>query len=201
MVRSEDAVGKLSQSLVAHREAICRYLLGIVRDKAAAEDLTQETLLRAHQKLTTLDDPARVMAWLYRIATNLSRDRFRSSSYRKRPRSLDSDPDAGGSQAEALADTAPRLDKVMEQKEMSTCVQEYLMGLSDSYRAVILLHDAEGLTNPEIAEMLGDSLATIKIRLHRARAKLREALARACSFSTDERGVFVCEPAPPEGED
>ena len=201
MVKSEDAVGKLSQSLIAHREAISRYILGMVRDPAVAEDLTQETLLRAHRKLTTLDDPAKLVAWLYRIATNLSRDRFRESSYRNRPQSLDSDPDVGRSREEALADAAPRLDKVMEQKEMSTCVQEYLMGLSDSYRAVILLHDAEGLTNPEIAEMLGDSLATIKIRLHRARAKLREALARACSFSTDERGVVVCEPAPPEDED
>jgi RNA polymerase sigma-70 factor (ECF subfamily) len=201
MARPEDAADKLSQTLVAHREAISRYILGIVRDPAAAEDLTQETLLRAHQKLTTLDDPARVVPWLYRIATNLARDRFRSSSYRNPPGSLESDPDAGQSGEEALAAAAPRLDKVMEQKEMSTCVQDYLMALSDSYRAVILLHDAEGLTNPEIAEMLGDSLATVKIRLHRARAKLREALSRACSFSTDQRGVLVCEPAPPEVED
>jgi len=84
----------------------------------------------------------------------------------------------------------------MEQKEMSSCVQGYLAELSDPFRAVILLHDAEGLTNPEIAAMLGVSLPTVKIRLHRARAKLRDALGRACSFSTDERGVFVCDPKP-----
>ncbi len=83
---------------------------------------------------------------------------------------------------------------------MSACVQDYLAELSDSYRAVILLHDAEGLTNPEIAEMLGVSVATVKIRLHRARAKLRAALARACSFSTDERGVLVCDPKSPESD-
>ena len=88
----------------------------------------------------------------------------------------------------------------MEQKEMSTCVQQYLVGLSDSYRAVILLHDVEGLTNPEIAEMLGATLATVKIRLHRAREKLRAALSEGCLFTFDERGVFVCEPKRPKDE-
>ena len=76
---------------------------------------------------------------------------------------------------------------------MSGCVQQYIAQLSDSYRAVILLHDTQGLTNPEIAEMLDLSLATVKIRLHRARKRLREALLRACSFSYDDRGVLICE--------
>ena len=71
-----------------------------------------------------------------------------------------------------------------------------LFDLPDDYRAVMLLHDVEGLTNPEIAEMLDITLATAKIRLHRARVKLRDALNDACSFSTDERGVVVCEPKP-----
>ena len=82
---------------------------------------------------------------------------------------------------------------------MSSCVQDYLEELPDDYRAVILLHDLEGLTNPEIAEMLGCSLATAKIRLHRARKKLKEALDNACEFSRDDRGVFVCERKPSSG--
>jgi RNA polymerase sigma-70 factor (ECF subfamily) len=186
----------LPETLASHREAIYRYVLGIVRDRATAEDLTQETLLRAHGKLPTLQDPSRLPSWLYRIATNICRDRFRRASYRNRPESLDEkgDGDSESSDVREAVDTGPRLDKLMEQKEMSSCVQSYLAGLSDSYRAVILLHDAEGLTNPEIAEMLEVSLATVKIRLHRAREKLRAALAEACSFSTDERGVVVCEP-------
>ena len=193
----------LPEQIASHREAIRRYVLGIVRDPAAAEDLTQEALLRAHSKLPALQDPARLTNWLYRIATNICRDRFRQASYRNRPESLDAkgDRDPESSEAMDAVDTGPRLDKVMEQKEMSSCVQDYLAGLSDSYRAVILLHDAEGLTNPEIAEMLGVSLATVKIRLHRAREKLRAALAEACSFSTDERGVVVCEPKPPKIEE
>lgn len=187
----------LSEELASHREAIRRYVLGIVRDSAVAEDLTQETLLRAHRKLETLEDPSRLVSWLYRIATNLCRDRFRQASYRHRPDSLDT---AAAGEDEAgppePVDPGPRLDKAIEQDEMSACVQDYLADLSDPYRAVILLHDTEGLTNPEIAELLGVSLATVKIRLHRAREKLRAALNEGCSFSTDERGVVVCEPAP-----
>jgi len=76
---------------------------------------------------------------------------------------------------------------------MSSCVQDYIAALSESYRAVILLHDVQGLTNPEIAEMLDLSLATVKIRLHRARRKLRAALDTGCSFENDERGVKICE--------
>ncbi len=196
MAETNDAGRALRESLAIHRDAIYRYVLGIVRDPPAAEDLTQEALLRAHRKLTSLDDPARLVPWLYRIATNVCHDRFRQASFRHRPEPLDveAETEAGGAGARTVADTGPRLDKLMEQTEMSSCVQEYIAGLPDSYRAVILLHDAEGLTNPEIAVMLGVSLATVKIRLHRARAKLRDALSRACSFSTDERGVLVCDP-------
>lgn len=174
-----------------HRSAIHRFLLSMTGDAAEAEDLTQETLLRAHTKLATLDDESKLVPWLYRIATNLARDRFRQPSWRRRPVALDpedSDP------ALPVVDTAPRLDALMEQREMSDCVRRYLEELADSYRTVILLHDVEGLTNPEIAELLGVSVDAVKIRLHRARTKLRRALAAGCSFSQDDRGVTVCEP-------
>ena len=193
-----DTPAASSADLIALRDAIRRYILTIVRDSTEAEDLTQDTMLRAHQGLASLKNPTRLKAWLYRIATNICYDRFRQTSRRRPPLSLDpgdQDTPAGP------ADDAPRLDKVMEQKEMSACVQDYMAGLSDSYRAVILLYDVGGLTNPEIAKMLGVSLATVKIRLHRARARLRDALDRACSFSTDERGVLVCDPKPPKPED
>jgi RNA polymerase sigma-70 factor (ECF subfamily) len=79
---------------------------------------------------------------------------------------------------------------------MSACVEGYLAALPDDYRIAILLHDAHGLSNPEIAELVGCSLATAKIRVHRARARLRETLSAACSFEIDERGVLVCDPQP-----
>ncbi|UCF67773.1 MAG: RNA polymerase sigma factor [Acidobacteriota bacterium] len=191
--------------LTEHRSAIYRYIRGIVRDATVAEDLVQETLLRAHEKLTTLENPASLIPWLYRIATNICHDRYRAAAYRHKVVPLDAGTHGAEgaddtSPANTLTDASPRLDTVMEQREMSACVQDFLAELSDSYRAVILLHDTQGLTNPEIAEMLGVSLATVKIRLHRARNKLRAALAEACAFSTDERGVLVCERKPPKSD-
>lgn len=182
-----------------YRERILRYILRLVQDPSEADDLLQETFLRAHQKFSTLEEKASLSSWLYRIATNLCYDRFRHVSSRAYALPLEE----GGESAptlEIVDDGTPRLDKAFEQEEMSGCVQEYVDDLPDDYRAVILLHDLEGLTNPEIAEMLGCSLATAKIRLHRARKKLRAALDKACCFSRDERGVTVCERRPRSAE-
>ena len=96
----------------------------------------------------------------------------------------------------AGAEREPSLLEALEQSEMSACVQVYLAQLPDDYRIAILLHDAHGLSNPEIADLLGCSLATAKIRVHRARVRLRETLDAACSFEIDDRGVLVCDPQP-----
>lgn len=195
---ADNASGEgLPEALTRWRAPIHRYILGIVRDAPAAEDATQETFLRAHARASSLQDPSKLVAWLFRIATNVCHDHFRAGSWRHRPESLDAEnQDEGPALDQLPADEETRLDKVMEQQEMSACVQQYLLDLPDPYRAALLLHDVEGLTNPEIAEMLGISLATVKIRLHRARTRLRAALDQACSFSQDDRGVLVCEPKP-----
>jgi RNA polymerase sigma-70 factor (ECF subfamily) len=72
--------------------------------------------------------------------------------------------------------------------------REYVERLWSVYRAVLVLHDRQGLKNREIAEVLDCSLSTVKIRLHRGRNKLRTALKAGCDFVHDERNVFVCEP-------
>jgi RNA polymerase sigma-70 factor (ECF subfamily) len=181
-----------------YKEPIRRYVMSLLHSPSEADDLTQETFLRAYRQLSSLQDPNKLSPWLYRIATNVCYDRFRQSANRTHPESLDGASPASHEQnhAESADQNSPRLDLVIEQKEMSTCVQEYLENLSDDYRAVILLHDLQGLSNPEIAEMLGCSLATVKIRLHRARSKLKVALEDACLFDSDERGVFTCQRKP-----
>jgi RNA polymerase sigma-70 factor (ECF subfamily) len=192
---------KLPSSLLDHRDAIRRYILSLTKDPTEADDLTQETYLRAHAGFQSLKSEAKALPWLYRIATNVSYDRFRQVSYKKAQKAMGTmEADEFDPSSEAsIPDDGPRLDLAMEQEEMSCCVQQYVAQLSDQYRSVILLHDTQGLTNPEIAEMLDLSLATVKIRLHRARKRLREALDRACSFSHDDRGVLICEPKVEDG--
>jgi RNA polymerase sigma-70 factor (ECF subfamily) len=167
---------------------IFRYIMSMVRDTAEAEDLTQVTFLRAYQRRDSLRDEGAQTAWLYRIATHVCLDRLRQYA-RRNPVESDTDLD----QVDIAEPDTPSLQQTLEQDEMSECVQSYLNRLSDSYRAVILLHDMHELTAAEIAQLLGESLATIKIRLHRARRKLSLALQAGCDFSRDERDVLVCE--------
>jgi len=179
---------------VPFRAQVQWHILAMVRDSSLAEELTQDTYARALERIDQLRDPQAALAWLYRIATTVALDRLRQ----RRPASVPLDTVARpGGEAEQAAerDRPPSLlEGALQSSEMSACVQGYLATLPDDYRIAILLHDAHGLSNPEIAELLDCSLATAKIRVHRARARLRETLAAACSFEIDERGVLVCDP-------
>lgn len=168
-----------------------RYIQYLVRDATEAEDLAQEALVRAHRQRDTLRDPAALESWLYQIATHVSIDRMRQhakAAERLVDEPVEELPIADSAQASPLT--------VIQQEEMSTCVQRYVASLSDDYKAVLLLHDADGLTAKEIANLLQLPLTTIKMRLHRARQQLQAALNDACQFERDERGVFICEPKP-----
>lgn len=175
-----------------YRASIYRYVRRLVRDPVSADDLTQETFLRAHQRLAGLKDVAALEAWLYRIATNLCYDQFRRREHRQP--ALPLFPDGDESSAIVTGEVALRPDQLLEQSEMGDCVLRFLTRLPQSQRTVILLHDLQELTGPEIAEQLGISLHNVKIRLHRARVALKAALTESCTFTRNERGVFVCEP-------
>jgi RNA polymerase sigma-70 factor (ECF subfamily) len=190
MMRPEDELGIENIVVIFKGDypRIFRYLLSMVRDVPTAEDLTQETFLRAYKSRATLRADAAQTAWLYKIATHVCLDRLRQYA-RRAP--LESEVDLG--EVEITEPDTPSLQQAIERDEMSACVQRYLNRLSDSYRAVILLHDMHGLGAPEIASLLGESLSTVKIRLHRARLKLRAALEAGCAFSYDESNVLTCE--------
>ncbi len=169
-------------------QRIFGYIKSMMRDDAEAEDLTQETFLRAFRSRNSLREEAAQTAWLYRIATHVALDRLRSYA-RRAPLESETDPD----ETEVAEPDRPSLQQTMERDEMSGCVQGYLNRLPDSYRSVILLHDMHELTAQEISQLLGQSLATVKIRLHRARVKLKAALQTGCDFSYDESSTLTCE--------
>ena len=175
-----------------HRSRIYRYLLSMARDPDVAEDLTQETFLRALRGLGGLRDRAALVSWLYRLATNVFLDRARAEGRRRLAHIDGHDGDAG--LIEEIADPAAPVDRRAEQAQMSECVRGFVDELPDDYRAAILLHDAHGLPSRDIAEILGVSVATAKIRIHRGRARLRTALEKGCEFEPDDRGVTVCDP-------
>jgi RNA polymerase sigma-70 factor, ECF subfamily len=173
------------------RPAVTRYVRYLVRDAAESEDLTQETFLRAHRQRASLRDPAALESWLYQIATHVSLDRLR-----QRARDIERQIETPADDLPIADDHRPSQFTIVQQTEMSECVQRYVSTLSDAYKAVLLLHDADGLTANEIAQVLQLPLTTVKMRLHRARRQLEAALKNACAFGHDERGVLTCEPKP-----
>jgi RNA polymerase sigma-70 factor, ECF subfamily len=172
-----------------HRDRIYRYVLHLVLDPAEAEDLTQETFLRAHNRLGTIRDPEAVLSWLYRIATHVCLDRLRQ---RKPEISLDGEE--GARRAESIASVSPSALEAAERKETSECVQRCLQFLPDRYRALILMHEVYSLTAAEISSLLDVNLTTAKMRLHRARRMLEMVMECGCSVSNDACGLPVCQP-------
>jgi RNA polymerase sigma-70 factor (ECF subfamily) len=174
-------------AFAVHYAQILRYVRSVVRDAAEAEDLTQETFLRAYRARNSLRDRDAMLPWLYSVATHVCLDRLRQRTRHAQARS-DVDPEGV-----APPDPDPSAGHLVEQEEMSECVEAYVSELSDAYRAVLLMHDVKGLTAREIGELLGDSTGSVKIRLHRARKQLQAALEAGCEFTHDERGTLVCD--------
>jgi len=187
MVASDEATALFS----SYHDRIYRYVLSFVHDPAEAEDLTQDTFLRAYSHRDSLRDPNAVRGWLYRIATHVCLDRLR-----QRVAQVSIDSEEGERRVASVPARAPSALEITEREQTGACIQRCLDFLSDSYRAVILLHEAHSLTAPEIAELLGESVGTIKIRLHRARRKLREIMQIGCAVSESSKGVPCCEPRP-----
>jgi RNA polymerase sigma-70 factor (ECF subfamily) len=168
------------------RPKITRYLSRLV-GKDEAEDLVQEVFTRIDHALPDFRADSKVSTWVYRIATNAAFDRLRS-------RSSEQAAHARLHGEEAASTGRPGVEQELARREMNDCVRQYIEALPPGYRAVVILSEDEGLTNPEIAEALGISLDTVKIRLHRARRRLKKALGTGCSFYRDERNEFACAP-------
>ena len=179
------------QVLDQHRDRLLRYVMSMVRNPSDAEDLLQEILLRAHRGFAKLRAGEAVTTWLFRIATHACVDQFRQ---RARLPAIDADADPD---VLAPPDNEPvTLQATIERREMSACVQRFLGTLPDDYRSVMMLIELEGLSGPETSALLAVPLTTVKMRLHRARGMLQDALEVGCSFGCDERGVMMCEPKP-----
>jgi RNA polymerase sigma-70 factor (ECF subfamily) len=176
-----------------YRPRIIRYIRYLIHDASEAEDLAQETFIRAYRQQETLRDPAALESWLYRIATHICIDRMR-----QRARATERQVDFPVEDLPIVDHAQPSPFVIVQQAEMGECVDQYVATLPDSQKAVLLLHDSDGMTDNEIADLLALPLTTVKMRLHRARQKLGTALKDACTFGRDDRGVFICEPKPKE---
>ena len=156
--------GALETLLGGAQPALHRYVLGLIGDRAAADDVLQETLLRIYRKLRWLDEPALFRPWAYRIA---SREAFRFLARRRTTRGRDVDD----ATLEALPE---RTDHHRAPGDLERLIER----ASSASRAVLLLHYRDGLTIEEVAAVLGIPAGTVKSRLTYGLQRLREGTKR-----------------------
>ena len=152
--------------------------------------------LRVNRGLPDFKGAAKLSTWIYRIATNVATDRMRSRSFQesRSGKATPHDEQLIEESVDLTGEKKPSVEKQAMREEMSSCVHDYINSLPENYRAAVTLSEIGGLTNKEIAEMLGLTVETVKIRLHRGRAKLKEKLEAGCSFDRDEEDILVCDP-------
>ena len=173
------------------RPRVLRYLARLVGE-AEAEDLTQSAMLKVNEGLSGFRGESNVSTWIYRIATNVALDRLRQKK-------LEPPTDAG---YEFDDDDLPpsavsgSVETAAIREEMSACIREFVDRLPENYRTVMILSELEGFKNEEIAAILGLTVDTVKIRLYRARERLRKDLEAGCSFSRDEGAELACDRKP-----
>ncbi len=194
----EDTELEFQEIYDAFQPKIHRYLTQLVGE-GEAEDLTQEVFVKVSHALENFRGDSKFSTWLYRIATNAARDRLRSPSFQRIVQKSLSNAPAENVDTEIedrnawTGEEVPLSEHQVFRKEMNECIQRYIAKLPENYRTVLVLSEFEGLRNEEIAEIVGGSLDTVKIRLHRARARLKEELADNCGSYWIEDNEFVPE--------
>ena len=160
-----------------------------------AEDAAQEVFVKISQALDRFRGESSLATWIYRIATNTALDHVRRDSSRKTIQLPEEDLVPSGTDS-IPRDNEPWLDTVLIRKDMNQCIRGLVNKLPENYRIVLVLSDLEGFTNAEIGDVLGISLETVKIRLHRARLALKKSMDDACEFYHDERNELSCDRKP-----
>lgn len=185
-VTDQDLVAAvLEGSEPAFRELVVRFerpvfslIARMVGDRALAEDLAQETFLKAYRALASYDAGRKFSSWLFKIAHNATIDHLRRRDLDTVPLEASPDDEDGSDLARVLADPASRgPDVAAGRGELAAALEEAVAELRPEYREIVLLRFAEGMAYQEIAEIADLPLGTVKTYIHRARKELMEALA------------------------
>src|SRR5215831_115059 len=180
------------ESLIAqYGPRLYRVAIGITRSHADAEEVVQDAFLTLHRKIDSFEGRAALGTWLYRIAANAALIKRRGKRVELEVKLEDhlptflADGHREGDRAFLLADWSETPESRLLSGEAREILDEALSQLPDHYRAVLVLRDVEERPNEEVAEVLGEPVATVKSRLHRARMALREILTRRLGRDTD----------------
>jgi RNA polymerase sigma-70 factor, ECF subfamily len=175
----------LEELLERHQAQIYRFGLKMCRDPEDAKDVLQETLLAMARGVRDFRGASSLSTWLYTIARSHCFKKRRKSKFAPlQVRSIDSE---AATEARQLADPAQGPDEALAGKQVENALEQAIAALEPTYREVLLLRDVEGLTAPEVGEVLGTSVQAVKSRLHRARLAVRASVAPLLGVPSDTK--------------
>jgi RNA polymerase sigma-70 factor (ECF subfamily) len=172
----------LEMLMTRYAGRVYRLAYGITRSASDAEEVVQDVFLQIVHKGTGFEGRAALSSWIYRVTTNASLNKRRGKR-REVETSLDellpryrADGHRDGERAFLVSDWSGTPERELLAGESRRILEEAIDRLPDHYRAVLVLKDVEELSNDDVAQIVGDTVAAVKTRLHRARMALREQL-------------------------
>lgn len=173
-----------------YREKIFAATLSMLRNRADAEEITQDTFIRAHRGLARFRGDSSLSTWLHRIALNLARNRYWYFFRRRRHLTLSLDcavgTDGTATFADLIAAESPSPARSAATQEFTALISACMKKLDAAHREILTHRNLLDRSYDEIADALGIKVGTVKSRIARARASLRELLAETCpEFSAD----------------
>lgn len=164
----------LEQLLERHQARVYRFGMKMCRHPEDAQDVLQETLLAMARSVRDFRGTSSISTWLYTVARSFCIKKRRRSQFAPEETSLDS---ADSRELVNLADPGKVPEEALASKQVEEALELAIRSLEPMYREVLVLRDMEGLTAPEVAEVLGITVQAVKSRLHRARVAVRDSVA------------------------
>ena len=172
-------------------DRVYRLAMRITGSREDAEEAAQDALWTAARKIGMFKGESAFGSWIYRITANAAYQKLRTRRQKSAEIAIDDvmpSLDDDGRHFEPMDDWSNRVDEQALQGELRRVLQEAIDGLPDEYRTALVMHDIEGLSNPDIAETLGISLPAVKSRVHRSRLYVRKRLADYLNDGAPARG-------------
>jgi len=172
------------QSKIKHiwdefNQELLNYIDKRVGNRFDAEDILQETYLKIYKSIEQIEDETKLKSWIYKITRNTIIDYYRT----RRESSIDIDQ---------LMIAIPEDDSEINMNdEIASCLGQIMFDLSARDKEIIELHNLNGMKHKEISDKLDISLSSSKMRLKRAKVKLKDILVECCDFETDKYGNII----------
>ena len=148
-------------------------------DREEAEDVSQEVFVTVFKSIGSFREESKLSTWLYRVTANHAKNRLKYLARRRADKQQSLDETSEWDLLDASHRRTEQPDGLVHGKEVERLIQQALITLDEDHRLIIVLRDMEHMSYEEIAEVTSLAAGTVKSRLHRARAALRKAIARA----------------------